>query len=203
MSQAVLTGDIVGSSELTAEALSGLLESLTLLAADEGAAFGRYRGDGWQIYLAEAPRALRLTLQILAHLQGIAPPAETRIAIGIGTAELPPAGIAAGAGPAFETSGRLLDDLPARERLAIAGAGITPLHQALLAACGEIAGRWTRTQAEAVIHALDALGTPDDPPRHEDLAAELGLTRQAMQSRLSGAGWGTILKALAAWEAPS
>ncbi|WP_373353783.1 MarR family transcriptional regulator [Pseudoroseicyclus sp. CXY001] len=197
---AVLTGDIVGSTKLSFAALGAALEALAAVALREGAPFDRHRGDGWQIHLARPRRALRLALRLSAISALPSRPA-TRIAIGIGQASLPAEGdIAAGSGPAFETSGRLLDRMPAGDRLAIAGPGVNALHEALLATCGEIAGRWTVGQAEAIATALDLLGSPDDPPRHEDIAERLGITRQATQARLAGAGWNVLLRAIAAWE---
>ncbi|NDV00412.1 hypothetical protein [Pseudoroseicyclus tamaricis] len=202
MTAAIFTGDIVASSERAPAEVTDALRLIEEVAGRDGGRFERHRGDGWQILLPEGELALRLTLKILCVLRDRPDrPSFSRIAIGLGEAEVGEGGLAAGEGAAFSLSGRMLDDMPARELLAVDGTGITPLHQALLAACGEIATRWTATQAEALLVALDALGDAASPPRHEDLAQQLGVTRQAVQSRLSGAGWGTLLKALGAWEA--
>lgn len=57
-----------------------------------------------------------------------------------------------------------------------------------------IAGRWTPEQAEAVSLALD----PRERHTQAEIAETLGVTRQAVQARLSGAGWDALAGAVTA-----
>jgi len=68
-----------------------------------------------------------------------------------------------------------------------------PWHEALFELTAWTAGRWTPEQAEAVMLAL-APG-PESPRTQAEIAEVLGVTRQAVQSRLSGAGWDAIHRA--------
>ena len=91
---AVLTGDIVKSSKLTAAQLESVRECV-LAAVDQARGWRRgivkgkaefYRGDAWQVLLADISHALRVALLIRASViaQGIA---DTRVSIGLGTVE--------------------------------------------------------------------------------------------------------------------
>lgn len=197
--KAVLTGDFIGSSETDEQSLLIAMTALEGCADAAGATFDRHRGDGWQIYLRNALGAYRLTLHILANLKAGKSGLQTRISIGVGPATLPQGDLAAGSGPAFEQSGRGLDHMPARQRLAIAGEDITALHTAVLALSEGIADHWTPEQARAISEALPP--TPGMPGHaHQIVADRLGITRQAVQERLSRAGYNAIQTSLAAWE---
>jgi hypothetical protein len=80
-----------------------------------------------------------------------------------------------------------------RRQLALAGQGVGPSQAALIDLTEFIAASWTAAQAEAVACAL-----LNGPRTHEDIAKELGITRQAVQSRLAGAGFSYFETAISA-----
>ena len=188
---AVLTGDLIASTA----APDGGAAALTLLAdiaqdlgawAGHPARFTRFRGDGWQMLLVTPGLALRASLLIAARLAA-ARATPTRLAIGLGGMDYPgTTDLSDARGSAFSASGRALDHLPRGRAWALAGG---PDWQSALIALAEWQARgWSVEQAQAV-----ALALPPDAPRQADLAARLGISRQAFAARLSGAG-------LAAWE---
>lgn len=203
---AVLTGDIVRSSRLAPGALDAAMAALArgaaAMAAWEGARparFTRFRGDGWQCLAPSPAAALRATLFLRAHLRALDRDTDTRISVGIGPGTLPPGdGLSAAAGPAFEVSGRGLDRMPRVQQLAIAWAA-PPAEAAIVGAvfalCDEISRLWTPRQAEVLIESL----SPGDEPQ-EALAAQHGISQQAIAKRLSGGGDWALRRALAAVE---
>lgn len=201
---AILTGDLVRSSRAAPAAVARAMGLLGDIAAEiaawapgSDARFTRFRGDGWQMHLARPALALRAALRTLAGLAAVPNGLATRAAIGIGPAtSLGTASLADADGPAFAASGRALDAMGRGRRLAVDGAGVGPLHRAVVDLLDERSARWTRPQAEAMALALG----PAAPPAR-DLAARLGISPQALSYRLTGAGLPAIRSALAAWEA--
>lgn len=203
---AVLTGDIVRSSKLAPAALDAAMAALARGAAEmegwEGARparFARFRGDGWQCLAPSPALALRATLFLRAHLRALARDTDTRVSVGIGPGVLPPGdGLAAAGGPAFEVSGRGLDRMARVQQLAV-GWATPPAEAGIVAAvfalCDEISRLWTPLQAEVLIESL----SPGDEPQ-EALAAQRGISQQAIAKRLSGGGDWAIRRALAAVE---
>ena len=193
---AVLTGDLIASTAAPdggAAALAILAETAQDLGAWTGqpARFTRFRGDGWQMLLSTPGLALRAALLIAARLSA-ARATPTRLAIGLGSIDHPgTTDLSDARGSAFSASGRALDHLPRGRAWALAGG---PDWQSALIALAEWqATGWSVEQAQAV-----ALALPPDAPRQADLAARLGISRQAFAARLSGAGltaWEPALKA--------
>lgn len=200
---AILTGDLVDSTE----AAPGVLERAMaeLAGAAEGIAgwpdaadtrFTRFRGDGWQLRVRDPARGLRAALVLTARLRAADLDLATRVAIGIGAVESPGTDSLADAhGPAFEASGHALDAIGRGRRLAIAGAGVAALHRAIVDLLDERTGRWTMQQAEAAALYLH----PGDPTL-ADLAPGLGISTQAVNYRVTGAGAPSMRRALAEWE---
>ena len=194
---AVLTGDLIHSQRSSAAQVDDTMALIEAAARRivPAARFHRYRGDGWQVHLGPARDGLRTMVHIAAQLgrdEGLA----SRIALGLGDAfGLDRQSLASAGGGAFVASGRALDAMTAGHRLALAGAGVDPLHQALVAYIDVQAQGWSPAQAEAVALALAAdPGTP-----HLALAAELAISRQAFAARLSAAGYELVIEALAAF----
>src|SRR5690606_36008763 len=106
-------------------------------------------------------------------------------------------------GRAFFVSGRNLDEMPKHRRLAIAGGRNAAVHgvadrdwQAAIFDMAEwIASRWSQPQAEAMAMALR-----DDWKTQDELAQRLGITRQAMHARLTGAGYQAMENAIYAFQ---
>jgi hypothetical protein len=204
---AVLTGDIIRSSRLSPEALDAAIGALAAgaaaMSAWEGsrdARFSRFRGDGWQCLAPSPAMALRAALFLRAHLRALDGGPDTRISVGIGAGSLSASGdLSAASGPAFETSGRGLDKMARAQQFAIAwdrpptGAAVIG---AVFALCDEISRLWTARQAEVLIETL----SPGEELQ-EALAAQRGVSQQAIAKRLSAGGDWALQRALAALEA--
>ena len=129
---AVLTGDIVGSSALSADELSEVMAALQLGADAVCEGVGGdltdasdvwvgpvdvFRGDGWQAALRDPRHALLaaviLRLAVIRRRpEGRRNAFDTRVAIAVGPAErLVPEAISRSSGSAFTQSGGLLDGL--------------------------------------------------------------------------------------------
>ena len=87
---AILTGDLVGSTEKPVRALERAMDALAEAARGISAwtgadtRFTRYRGDGWQMHVALPGLALRAALTAFARLRAADAGLATRAAIGIG-----------------------------------------------------------------------------------------------------------------------
>lgn len=191
-SVAILTGDLIGSTGALPETVEATMRLLATCAAEIGddTRFTRYRGDGWQLRLEMPGDCLWACLYILARLRanGALP---TRIAVGIGK-EYPTKGkdLSAAMGPAFTESGRALDQLKQGRTLALAGDGVDDFRRLAFAFADEYAARWSVEQAQAMALALSPVH-----PTQDAIATSLGITRQAVGSRLKAAGYSILERA--------
>jgi hypothetical protein len=206
---AVLTGDIIRSTELSVEQMNRTRSIVERTVREfrpkpPRAVCGApefFRGDSWQLLLKEPRWALRVALSIQAALLAEID-VRTRISIGVGGADFIDARrISLSTGEAFTLSGRALDaitgyfdltgDLPAR-----AGA-LVGWFPATLHLCSGLLRPWTRRQAEIVSLAL----LPDNPT-HEWIAKALRpkVAKQTVSESLAGAGWRPLLEAVRAFE---
>ncbi|MEJ0106874.1 MAG: hypothetical protein WDO19_31920 [Bacteroidota bacterium] len=120
---AVLTGDIVNSTKLTAVNEKKLLKNLKRILSPYKYEF--YRGDSFQVYLKNADKALQTAL--LCRTAAISIPAaeelahgDIRVSIGIGRVNAPIKKLSAAKGEAFILSGRMFDEITKKgARLAI------------------------------------------------------------------------------------
>ena len=204
---AVLTGDLIASTDAGAETVD---QAMAVLAdasrkiglwAQADTRFTRFRGDGWQIYLDFPGLAFRACLYLIARLKASGCNLETRVSVGIGTVErLGTVNLSDASGAAFTVSGHGLDDMPRSGRLAISGVKhMARFFTGIYAQAEFQAYRWSREQAEAVAIALESHQDPADPTI-EELARSLGITRQAFQARLKGAGYHALTEILFAFE---
>lgn len=210
---AVLTGDLVRSGGRPAAALGAAQAALQAAAGRlERAPWGEsaapagpleiFRGDAWQLVLGGPRWALRSALCLRASLLA-GGHGDTRIAIGIDRiGRLDTERPSRSTGPAFERSGRALDTMPRRFRMAL---DVDPARfpdarwQALAAhLCDAVVRRWRGRQAEAI---RLALLYPDDT--HAALAQRLrpAVSQQAVSKALAGAGWAAMAELLAMLEA--
>lgn len=190
LSHAVLTGDLIKSRQASTANVEATLERLRTAAKAFGEAwdldlrFTRNRGDGWQVILTQPGLLLDASLFFIARLRTAPSLIATRISIGVGPVEsLGTIDLSDATGPAFFFSGDHLAQMGRNRLLAIAGEGISAAQVGIIDLAECIATGWTPTQAEAV-----ALSLQGHAPRQEDIAATLGISRQAVQSRLAGAG---------------
>jgi hypothetical protein len=190
---AVFAGDLVRSTRHGAQSSDMAMAVLRSAAAEvaewvgEPVRFTRFRGDGWQMYLGFPGATLHATLLLLARLRAANLGMETRMAIGFGTVErLGSADLSDAAGEAFAAAGNALDEMARQQRVALANPTIVQdWHHAVFDLAAWIAGRWSAEQAEAFALALP----PNRQPTQAEIADRLGITRQAVQLRLKGAGW--------------
>jgi hypothetical protein len=210
----VFTGDLVGSSKLSSAELAEAMHALEAAAGRAGAAWGlmhpgdgapwdprfsSFRGDGWQCLVPAPDYALRGALILRGQLAALGRPFDTRISIGVGTGELPEQGLAAATGPAFELSGRGLDDMRHAQRFLIAWEAPppeAPLLRAVFALADEISRKWTPAQAKVFARLL----AEHPRPSQERLAGALGITQQTVAEHLTGGGDWALKEALSAVE---
>jgi len=207
---AVISGDFIGFSPLSAENR----QTLYHLVVDGGARLNQlfgdampepvdvFRGDGWQMLLAEPAAAMRAGLYFRAFIRAHAPvrQADIRMAVGVGPVDYVPAGnISGGDGAAFRRSGKMLESMSSSGsgsfRFAMDGSAAARAIDGMLVLTGAIAGRWTANQARAVMGALAGMtqqqiaGTWDKP-----------ISYQAVGMHLKRAGWGEIRFAVDVFE---
>ena len=186
---AVLTGDLIKSRRSDTAAVEAAFDALRRAATDFGQfrdvdlRFTRFRGDGWQV-LTPAHLVLEAMLFVLARLRADPSGIETRISAGIGAVEaIGTANLSDATGTAFFASGDQLDSISPKRKLTLGGSGIDAMQVAIIDLAEFITDGWTAAQAEAV-----ALSLQHPTHTHDDIAKALGITRQAVQSRLAGAG---------------
>jgi alkanesulfonate monooxygenase SsuD/methylene tetrahydromethanopterin reductase-like flavin-dependent oxidoreductase (luciferase family) len=205
---AVLTGDIVRSALLAPAELDRAMAALADGAAtaagwgDGAARFTRFRGDGWQCLAPSPPLAFRVALLLRARLRTEGRAFDTRIAVGIGAAEMPAAGdLAAASGPAFRLAGHGLDTMHRSARLAV-GWQDPPADAdkvaAIVALLDTLSRRWTPAQARVLVATL-----PPAAPTQAEVAAGLGISQQMVAKHLRAAGDPAVETALAALEKPA
>lgn len=196
---AVLTGDLVGSRDTPAQ-LDTAISALGATARDISddcqipVYFDRYRGDGWQMFLPSGQAGLRAALRVIAALTASKDGLATRLALGLGEANLPPNNdIGAGHGVAFILAGDLLEAQDKAQRLSLPT--MLPQLHALGLFLDWHARHWTATQAAALYEALRV-----NAPTQREIADKLGITRQAVQQRLAGTAMEAIQAAINAFE---
>lgn len=211
---AVLTGDIVDSTRLptaTQRSIADTIREAVEAARDNwGAEALRwpaevFRGDSWQLPVADAALSLHIAMYLRARLRtgfdGL-PPLSTRIGIGLGeTAVDEDEPAALGTGGAFIASGRALDRL---RRGRLMSVNVAPAFaESISAAClsivvtlvDEISQSWTSRQSRAIVGTMEGC-------RQVDVAATWpsGATQQAIAGHLRAAGWRPVQEALAFYE---
>ena len=199
---AVLTGDLIGSTEVAPaqveRSMSALADAAAFIARDSANPenrFTRFRGDGWQMNLGFAGAALRVAIYLNAVIRADPDCVPTRIAIGLGAVEsLGDEGLAAARGTAFTHSGRALDTMAPGQTLALVGETTDDLQRSLVDFIADRMSGWSQEQAEVI-----ALKLRHGDASQQDLAVRLGITRQAVAARLQAAGQGLIWRAATAF----
>jgi len=200
----IFTGDLVGSTKAgqhTVDRAMSVLQDAAQAVAQMAMAdtrFTRFRGDGWQIYLDLPGLALRGALTMTARLGAADLGISTRIAVGTGSVDrVGPIHLSDASGDAFVISGHALDAMPRNRRLVTEGRDHVPDWQAAIFQLVDWqSARWSPAQAQAVAAALEA----DTTLTWAEIAAQIGITRQALQARLKGAGFDALGGGLQAFE---
>ncbi len=209
---AVVTGDVVASSRMSQETralvISGLKEALGGIERHwPQAAFGPFeihRGDSFQGALTRPAMALRVSLWIRAWLRQIAPQgqpagrsslgADARVSIGIGEADQFTR-VAEGQGEAFWRSGKALESMRGKERLAVRTpwADFDETMKVETALVDALLHRWSKGQAQVVCCLIRGL-------KGREAALELGITEAAVAQRAGQAGWWALDRTLLRFE---
>jgi hypothetical protein len=209
---AVLTGDIIHSSRLTPTQLEAVRSSL-IGSVDKvrrwkrGLVKGKpefFRGDAWQLLLADPAMALRVGVFLRASLlaRGLA---DSRVAIGLGEVEeISHERVSLSTGQAFVISGKALDRMTRYSNMTIEiPKTVGPFSAWLPVAghlCDSLIGQWTTRQAELVRAAVN----PKEPGS-EKIGQSLkpAVSMQAVAKGLSGANWYVIKEAVHLFEETS
>lgn len=201
---AVLTGDIIGSTQMSPEDLERAFDALSASAEvqaewhGESLHFTRQRGDGWQVRLARPELALRSALAFRAALRCEGKEFSTFMAVAEGEASTtnPDRNLNYLTKMPFVQSGRMLDNLKNNPTTREIAHTAQDAKGASFILADHISQNWTPAQAAAILPML-ALGKP---PSHSEVARGLGKSRQAVTKALEGAGLEAILMALTAIE---
>jgi len=225
---AVITGDFIGFSGLPAEVRQRMYFVLKECGKELSKAFPGilpceidvFRGDGWQALINDSALSLRAALFIRAYVRsqfwrktpetdsGWKPGAsgvtiDTRLAIGIGPVDYVPENrAAAGDGPAFRRSGKLLEQMasPIAGTMRFAADGVCDaqtgrLLDGVALLSGDLADQWSPGQALAITgwlrgwtHLQIARLWPD------------GIAPQTVGRYLQEAGWNAIQHGLKVFE---
>lgn len=197
---AVLTGDIIGSTQMAPADLERAFDALSACAETqaewhgESLHFTRQRGDGWQVRLARPELALRSALAFRAALRSEGKEFSTRMAVAEGPAMPHPSGadLNSVTDKVYIESGQALDEIKTRH------IPIQLVHQKLnktgaaFALADHISQGWTQAQAAAMLPML----APGETESRTALARSLGKSRQAVTKALDAAAFEAIWYAL-------
>jgi hypothetical protein len=206
---AVITGDIVNSSQMDIDTRRTLLNSLkkifkklsySLEGGKMAAPFEIYRGDSFQGILETPLDALKIAVLIKAGLRisfktSLKRSWDARIAIGIGEIDFFQSKGSEGDGPAFRRSGPVLDEMKGEIRLIIR----TPWPQAdqefevATAFLDVIISKWSTSQAEVILQLINGF-------TQQQIAKQLNISQAAVNYRLKNAGWNALHKFLNRYE---
>lgn len=210
---AVLTGDIVKSTGLAGEEMEAVRRALgDATAAIQASGWTHaaivqgdidfFRGDSWQLLLAEPRWALRSAIYLRAAVLDLGH-ADTRVSIGIGPVrQLSESRTSLSSGEAFERSGRGLDGMPTRFRLGLDvwdGCQLPARWLGVVAhLCDSVMAQWQGRQIETA--RLLAL---HKDASHGEIGAllEPPVTQQAVSKSLHSAGWHGLADAMETFEA--
>lgn len=207
---AVGTGDVVGSSDLSASQRRRLPDRLrsayaTVQSADPGALpydLAIIGGDGWQCYVESPADSLPRLLHFWSLLR--AKEISCRMAIAIDTIDFISGGnVNESDGRAFRQSGRTLEDLRGTERLAFGlPDAAPPVYDLAIESMCELIDhlfhQWTAAQAQAVAGMMTSVGT-DHSVTQQRIADEWSprpVTRQTVNRHLKRAHWDRVERTL-------
>ena len=187
---AVITGDLVDSTQLSAadyqctvKALKGYLATLV---ESYDVVYSVYRGDGFQLASPHAAQLATLLLRIKLWLASgkQAPPVDCALAGVCGSGEIYGDDPGENTGPALISSGRSLDALRGPQiSIEIEN---SPHNEALAVLCAQqsyILNRLSESQCELLYRYIE-----HGFPTHQQLASQLGTSRQNISERLRAAG---------------
>ncbi|TCZ68079.1 hypothetical protein [Flaviaesturariibacter aridisoli] len=194
MTAAVLTADIVNSTQLPPDQSSELRRTLEVIFDKQRLEF--YRGDSFQALIAKPGEALRAALQARSLARGLGISHDVRCSIGLGRVAGAAGRLATASDEAFVLSGRAFDNLGEERRLAIVSA--VEEHNTALRLLAAYADRLfrqlTAKQASVVFELLSGR-------TQTEAAATLHVTQATVSSHAQSAGWTEIEYLLSEYEA--
>lgn len=185
---AIITGDIVDSTKMSAEERKSMLLMLQslpeLLSTFTKIDLEIFRGDSFQIRVWNPIDSLKVALAIRTHIRSFKFAEhnrqwDARMAIGVGTVEFENGTIATSDGEAYRSSGRRLDSI-GKYRLTIE----TPWKEVnkelrvSTAFADDIISGWTQSQSRVMFQSLTTSLT------HAEIGSILGITRQMVDKAL-------------------
>ncbi|WP_121346034.1 SatD family protein [Gillisia mitskevichiae] len=203
---AVLTADLIDSSLYEENVLQEVLDTLKQEFKDIAEEYGKneirleiYRGDSFQGIIKNPENALKIALQIKTAINRIhfketvknkaySKIADFKIAIGIGEQELERESIAESNGPAFQFSGRTLDEMKTEHRktkLKTNSEEINDEFNTSLFLLDTITDKWSTASAEVVYYLLKDL-------KEREVAEAINISQSAVNQRKKAAGWDAI-----------
>lgn len=200
---AVLTGDVVHSTQLGEEAkriprrLQRSGELAGVMATGMATAVDVFRGDAWQMAVRPPSDSIVVAIRFRLALRWFTggPAVDTRVAIGIGDVQrLPAARVSRGNGTAFRLSGRALDEMPRGRRMAICleDHEMQATLDVIVGLIDTLLSSWSESQAYAVDYAL--LGWTQT--QIAEAWEPEPISQQAVQKHLKRAGWPAIERAI-------
>jgi len=207
MIQAVITGDIVGSTRINdpkrlIRSMEYLFNELDAHGCIVPGMWEIFKGDSFQL-VADADRALEVSLLLRSGFRGmiytlgnpliademLQVPADARLGVGIGSVEHLEENLSRAYGEAFVLSGKQLQRL-SEEKLCInVGVSDDDLARQLEMMCrlaDVIIREWTANSAQAVYRMMLTGGTQGE------VASFIGITQPSVQSRLQSAHFDEI-----------
>ncbi len=202
---AVITADIIASSELEDRLLERALDTLKAEFSsiqdnygEEKVNFKIYRGDSFQGILKVPEDSLHLVLQLKTAVNRIcidkrsaraqAIPVDFKVAVGIGSQELEREAIAESNGQAFQFSGRTLDEMKNENRRTALKTPIEDINgefRTSFLLLDTITEKWSTASAEVVYYSLKGL-------KEKEIAAILNISQSAVNQRKKAAGWEAV-----------
>ena len=203
---AVLTADLIDSSLYEEKVLQEVLDTLKQEFEHITGEYDKdevrlqiYRGDSFQGIIKSPENALRIALQIKTAINRIhfketvknkaySKIADFKIAIGIGQQELEREAISESNGPAFQFSGRTLDEMKSEHRktkLKTDSEEINDEFNTSLFLLDTITDKWSTASAEVVYYLLKGL-------KEREAAAAINISQSAVNQRKKAAGWDAI-----------
>jgi len=211
MNYAVLTGDIVNSSSLKddrryqmyqdMQQLSGLLKQVFVKEIRYD--LSNFRGDGWQLILDQPERSLAVSIFIRTYFRYKykEEKLDSRVAIAVGPVDyIPRENISEGFGPAFDASGRLLDEMKSEKTNIVVSHTWKIQYQkminALVRTMDDLISSWTAPQSQAIHLALQGLTQTESGERWKPKP----ITQPSVARHLKSAQWGFVKNAIELFE---
>lgn len=199
--KAILSADIIGSTDLPLPIRSQLAptvkQALKALKAKPPIKYSIERGDFIQAELP-AELGLRYLFLLKARLNKLSdgnPEArqeniqvDLRISLALGEVTLDAETVGESDGPAYQLSGRALDEMKAARQLVALQSTNTDFNDELLVMAKSIefiTARWTKGSAEIVSLLVEG-------QKETDIAEKLGISQSAVNQRKKTAGWDVL-----------